>query len=385
MTSQWGAVEQRVVSSTAQLLWAAARPEPDVEAINRALAEGADTDRAATAAIVNRVGPLFWRAVHMAGVAERLDTAAVALEHEHKLRHAQAHIVLPIALVRIVEPLRAAGLQPLIFKGPSVAARYPDPGLRPMDDVDVILPSAAFRTGIDALTRGGWKDVRHSRTAVRRAKDDYDTVLVHPDIPQLPLELHWDVASWHERSTNVRAMTLWRSRQPVELFGIDTFCLPAEEDVVALANHAGKPFHAFDRLMWSVDIAIVIGATRGGLDWDRVAWLAHRWQCRTVLAVALRQARRLGADVPDALTALPAAPHRRASIAAVLDEEWPFTGYDEATAYELRHALADSAIRRAQLFAGELVFGAPTHEIPGRAVRLAGRLMRRWWRRRTAR
>lgn len=377
-----GALEQRVAPPTARVLWAAARPEPAVVAITDALAAGADLDRAATAAIVNRVGPLFWRAMRLAGVVDRLDSVAVALEQEHKLRHAQAHILLPVVLARVVEPLRAAGLEPLIFKGPSVAARYPDPGLRPMDDIDVILPPDAHRAGIDALVRAGWTDGQHRRSAVPRAKDEYDTVLVHPDVPQLPLELHWDVAAWHERSTNVRALSMWQSRRPVELFGIDTFCLPPEEDLVALANHAGKPFHNFDRLMWTVDIAVVIAATGGSLDWDRVASLSVRWQCRTVLAVALRLARRLGADVPEALTALPSAPHRRAPIDAVLDENWPFVGCDAATAYELRHALADSPVRRVELLVGELVFGAPTLHIPGRAVRLAGQLTRRWWHRR---
>lgn len=380
-----GRVEERVSSATAGLLWAAARPDPEAIAITRALDDGADVDRAASAAIANRVAPLFWRALARAGVAERLGPVAASLEQEHELRHAQAHILLPIALDRVVRPLRDAGLEPLIFKGPSVARRYPDPGLRPMDDIDVILPPQSYRSGIDALERAGWIDIRHTRTAVQRAKDDYDTVLVHGDVPQLPLELHWDVASWHERATSVRASTLWEARQRVDLFGVDTFALPPEEDLVALANHAGKPFHNFGRLIWTVDLAVIAETAPVGIDWDRVAWLARRWQCRTVLAVALRHAQRLGAGVPEQLTVLPSATYRREPIMTVLDETWPFVGYDETTAYALRHAFADSPARRAELLVGELVFGAPTRELPGRALRLLGQVTKRGWQRRFSR
>lgn len=369
-------VDVRVSAATARLLWAAARPDPDAAAIETELESGADIDLAATAALANRVGPLYWRALRMAGVDDRLGAAAGPLKEEAKLRRAVADVLLPVALARIVHPLQGAGLDPLIFKGPSVAMRYPEPGLRSMDDIDVVLPARQHRAAIEALKGGGWEETYPPRAAVPRRSDVYDRAFVHRDVPQLPMELHWDVAAWHERATSVRAADLWRARRPVPLFGVNASCLPPEEDLVALANHAGKPFHHFGRLMWSVDLAVVIGATANDLDWERVGWLARRWRCRTVLAVALRQARRLGAEVPETLVALPSARRRRDAIEPVLDERWPFVVPTEAVIYHLRYALADSRVRQAELLLGEVVFDAPTREIPGRAVKLAARIAR---------
>ena len=367
---QGAAVAEPVSLETVRLLWAASRPDPDADAIRAELHNGADVDAAAHTALVNRVGSLFWRALAVAGVQDRVGPRRALLEQEADLRRAQSVVLLPLALDRIVHPLRDVGLQPLIFKGPAVAARYPEPGLRSMDDIDVILPPGSHRAGVDALTRAGWTDVRHQRTAAPRRRDNYDTVLVHPDVPHLPLELHWDVASWHERATSVRAADLWQSRQPLSLFGTDAFGLPPEEELVALANHAGKPFHHFSRLVWSVDLAVVIDTAPEGVDWDRVASLARRWSCRTVLGVGLVHARRLGAEVPDALIALPSRQARRNRILPVLEESWPFVVPDEQMVYQLRYAFSDARARQAQLVLGELVFGAPTGAIPGRALRL---------------
>ena len=57
----------------------------------------------------------------------------------------EAVLLIPRALALAVRPLTDAGLEPVVFKGPAVAARYPKPGLRPMEDIDLLLPRAAPR------------------------------------------------------------------------------------------------------------------------------------------------------------------------------------------------------------------------------------------------
>jgi hypothetical protein len=197
----------------------------------------------------------------------------------------------------------------------------------------------------------------HAASVSSRRRDQYDTVLVHPDVPQLPLELHWDLAAWHERATGVRADDLWRAGRDATRFGVTARCLPPEEDVLALANHAGKPFHNFGRLLWSVDIAVVIAAAGASLDWDRVTWLARRWRCRTVLHVARRHAERLGAEIPSSLLAPPPGAERSATVTTMLHPAWPFVVGQEATAYRRRGALTDTGFRKAGLLLGELALG----------------------------
>jgi hypothetical protein len=357
---------------TVDLLWAIARPFADTQRARQAVDHGADVEAAAVCALVNRVGPLCWRGFQAAGVTDRVGGMEDALAQETLLRRLQAEVLLPHALELIIGPLHGVGLEPLVFKGPALVGRYPAPGLRPMDDVDVILPERQHQVGLDALIRAGWTPVTD------RMGPHYDAYLVHPEVPDLPLELHWELTAWRERANNLRASSLWKQRRPVEMAGVSAYGLPPEHELVALAAHAGKPFHHFNRLVWSVDIAVVVQAAGDTLDWDLVDQLAKRFGCRTVLAVALRHAQRLGADVPDGLMRLRGSRTRRLALGPVLDGEWPFIVAGEGTIHRMRYALTDSFTRRAELFVGEITEEAQPREIPSRALQSTLRAVRRW-------
>jgi hypothetical protein len=359
-------------SDTIDLLWSAARPVPDLPAIRAAVALGADLEALAACALLNRVGPLCWRGLQASGVADQVGEMGAVLERETQLRRLQAQMVLPRALELILGPLQSAGLEPLVFKGPALVDRYPAAGLRPMDDIDVILPAHQHQVGLDALTNVGWTPI------LDRIGEHYDSFLVHRELPDLPVELHWELTAWRERANNLRADSLWEQRRPISIAGLPAYGLPPEQELVALAAHAGKPFHHFNRLVWSVDIVVVVQAAGSALDWDQVGALAKGFRCQTVLAVALRHARRLGADVPDELLRLRGGRTRRVALQPVLEDEWPFVLADEGTVHRLRFALSDSIPRQVELLVGEITQDAHPFEIPGRAFQATQMALRRW-------
>jgi hypothetical protein len=358
--------------ATAALLWAAARPTPDPAAVVRAIDNGADINVAAMAAWAQRVGPLFWRATERAGMTSEIgDAEAGLLRNDAELRRCQEALLLPAALALIVGPLTAAGLEPLLFKGPAVACLYPEPGLRPMDDIDVILPPSQYEAALGAARRAGWEEVKH------RPGDHYDTYLLHPRVPDLPLELHHDIATRGERSNKLRGQDLWNLRTTGECFGIAAHVLPPEENLVALAAHAAKPFHNFERLVWSVDFAVVI--QQAPMDWDRVGAFARSAGCATALAVSLRNAARLGADVPAELCTIAGGATRQAALAPLLDAKWPVSTPAPGVTHRLRYALSDARRSRSSLLAGEIL-ATGFLRAPGQAARLAGLAARQWWR-----
>lgn len=55
----------------------------------------------------------------------------------------------------LLAELTAAGLHPLVMKGPSVAAFYPDPELRTAGDIDLFLPAEEFPLATDMAVRSG--------------------------------------------------------------------------------------------------------------------------------------------------------------------------------------------------------------------------------------
>jgi hypothetical protein len=369
MGTSGGVPDDGARRATASLLWEACRPSLRPAVVSAIADDGADVPWAARVALSQHAGPLLWRALASIGRLDDLGAAEDDVHADYEIRRGQAALLIPLALATATEPLRRAGLEPVVLKGPSLAARYPDPWLRPMEDIDVLLPARDHAAGLEALTNAGW------RTCDGEARHDYDTVLWHPSVPHLPLELHHGLESWRERAHAVSAEDLWARRKPVEYVGVPTFGLPVEDELVMLATHAAKSFHHFQRIIWSVDFAVVIEAAATTLDWGLVAERARTSRCATPLAVALAHARRLGARVPDRVVALPARGWRRAALAPVLDEAWPLGRDRDQVAHRLRYALPDATRDRARLALGEVTARGSWHALP-RAGQLARKALR---------
>ena len=362
---------------TAALLWAACRPQPSADDVRAAVAAGADLTEAAQLAVAQRVSPLLWRALHDAGVTD--DSAAMLeLEQDAKRCRAQSRLVLPQIGRLALAPLAAAGLETLVVKGGALAHRYPDPGLRPMDDLDMLVQHGDADRVAAVLVEGGWQQ---RPTPDRRG---FQRDLVHPSLPGLHIDLHHELSSWRTRANRLTSTQLWDARMPATLFGAPAFVLRPEHEVVFLASHASKPYHGFDRLIWSVDLAVVIAdaEAHGGLDWSRVSELATNARCRTAVAVALTQAARLGAESPPELRTIDAA--RARVLAPVLGDTWPITQRTGGIRNLLRYALVDERRLRLTLAADELSRRG-WWDVPRAAARLVRRTTARYIDRRRAR
>jgi hypothetical protein len=276
----------------------------------------------------------------------------------------EALLLIPRAMELAVTPLIAAELEPVILKGPAVAGRYPRPGLRPMEDIDLLLPRADHARALTALAGAGW-------TLVRAADDEkYDTVLAHPEVPSLFLELHFGLETASQRVTALDPVTLWSCRQPAVVAGTPAFVLPQEVELVVLAAHAGKPHHGFVRLVWIADIAMIVrSATEDGnpVDWQRVRAVAESTHCVTVVGAALAMARRAGVDTPVGLFPLPTRGWRGAAMGQLLSPSWPLT-HLELPGYHLNYALADDPLQRLKIL---LVLRGSGHGIGARVRRVA--------------
>jgi len=356
------AADPAVTVSTSLLLWEACRPEPDPVALRRALDGGADPASAVAAAAEHRLGPLLWRALGAAGSLDWLGPEREGLGAAADAYRMEALLLIPAAVALAVRPLTEAGLEPVVFKGPAVAARYPAPGLRPMEDIDLLLPRAAHAPALAALAAAGWRVVRPG------GADLYDTVLAHDEVPSLLLEVHYGLEGSSQRVTALHPGLLWARRRPLDCAGTPAFGLPPAEELVVLAAHAGKPHHGFARLLWLADLAMVVAdAERRGapIDWDRVAAFAGSSRCRTVVGAALALARRAGVDAPAARFPLPTRGWRGGAVRRLLSVTWPLD-HLELPGYRLNYALTDDPAQRLKIL---LVLLASGHGIGGRVRR----------------
>jgi Uncharacterised nucleotidyltransferase len=218
-----------------------------------------------------------------------------------------------------IEALAASGIETIALKGASLAVlSYDDVGVRPMDDVDLLVPFARARDAIDALQAAGWSPERDDPLAW--TKVHHSLGFAGPDGGHV--DLHW-FALWQPASDD----ELWRGSEPLDLAGADTRT-PCAADQLLLACVHGTPWSPLPPFRWIADAATVVRSGDGNLDWDRFASEAERRRLTVACTAALTYLREeFGVAVPavtlERLRSAPVSRHERAAFKAACRPDSP--------------------------------------------------------------
>lgn len=237
-------------------------------------------------------------------VPEPLRRALDSWHHTMRIRH----LMLARQLSTLLVAAQEAGIVPVILKGAALGATaYPDPALRPMVDIDILVRPHEIAAMAEVMGRLGYvSDEIYYSDAFNRAHG-YHLLFTHTAGDIHAVEVHWRLASrLEERNALSAAMLQARTMQAsvASLPGVagrEAHILTPEAHVVFLATHATKERHVFSELKLLADIAALVGGPQA-VDWTAVACLARQAQARTATYVTLALARALlGARVPPAI------------------------------------------------------------------------------------
>jgi hypothetical protein len=245
----------------------------------------------------HRLGPLLYRHLGVDGpappdVLEQLRQGYVA--------NASRNLYFGATLERILDALDRAGIRAMPLKGAAlIDTVYSDPALRPMADLDVLVPRSRLDEANSVLAALGYR----YRTPIREINEPewmqehhrHDSPLVDPD-GLVKVELHYHVVKG----------------APVERFDLDGFWergrpmapgsphfRPSPDDLVL---HACIHF-TYDRMSTSIaalgqlaDVAWILD--REAIDWDRLIGNARSYGLDEPVFLALFAAHDLGLAVP---------------------------------------------------------------------------------------
>jgi hypothetical protein len=218
-----------------------------------------------------------------------------------------------LQLARLGEILRlfgTAGIDTLVLKGASLIARYyDDPGVRPMADVDVLVPVKDAPTAMRILEAGGWQRPPFDEAELIRRIHG----ISYRDGRGHVCDLHWQlgmnlVIPGHRAES---ADAFWEGSDEIQIAGTRTRALnPADQLLHVIIHGAGS--YSGTTLQWIADSLTILRGTEGRFDWDRlVAESSRRRTFRQVRDALVYLARALGAPVPseaiERLEAVPAA------------------------------------------------------------------------------
>ena len=226
------------------------------------------------------MGPLigWWIQQGLVAAPPRVkDVFARHLDHGRRRRE-----VLGDALARIVQAMRAEGIEPVVMKGLHTGAVYfPDPGTRPAADIDLLVRPADRGQAVEALRKAGFVEIQRTRYAARsewrpidRPHGVHSLELDHVDNPW-SVDLHTALERWY-----FRGLRRGLGDEPfdhatrVSVSGTTVRVLAQPYVTAFLALHASHDL-AQMQLVRLVELVLIIRADllRRALDWAAFASL----------------------------------------------------------------------------------------------------------------
>ena len=210
-------------------------------------------------------------------------------------------LALAQELRRVLRALGDAGVPTVVLKGAYLAhAVYPHPALRPMADLDLLVPRERLEAAEGVALALGYRP-QGSPEEQRRTRQGHRHLptLAHPERRTL-LEVHWHLVR-PDSPLHFPLGGLWARVRPARVAGTEALALAPADLLLHLCLNffLDRRYRTYAALGQLCDIAVVAGPSGAALDWDLLQReaLAHRLagpvHCALHAAAAL-----LGAPVP---------------------------------------------------------------------------------------
>lgn len=215
--------------------------------------------------------------------------------------------------------LHAAGIETLLLKGaPLAILHYGSPGLRPMADVDILVPTSRALAAIRLLRERGWKPVD---TGTGRPEDVIG--LRHSEGFQRSdgamIDLHWNALLQPFRDDD-----LWACAVDVELGGVPTRAPCPTDQLLLVVVHSLLHGESDGSLRWVADSTMLLRSAGPNIDWDRLVDAARRRAVTLPMTSGLAYLRTFNCAVPEGviseLARSPARRLERAAFHAIADD-----------------------------------------------------------------
>ncbi len=205
-----------------------------------------------------RLLPLLYANLHDLGVAD----PALA-RYKNVYRHARLHNqVLTRQALEALELLAGAGIEGMLLKGIAfIALYYGQFGLRPMNDIDVMVRPETAEQAVDVLLGAGWR-VKHPDWTVKWMIAHGHAVTLERGASEL--DLHWRVLQDRYYISDEQC---WTEGQTVAISGKPAKTLSDTDHLLHTCVH-GARWNEVSPIRWVADAAFIL--RRGSIDWSRL-------------------------------------------------------------------------------------------------------------------
>ncbi|WP_165360565.1 nucleotidyltransferase family protein [Candidatus Chloroploca sp. Khr17] len=279
----------------------------------------------------NLVGMLAWRLKQpslIGCVPERVQAQLSQIQRTAAVRG----LVHQAELHRVLRALGAVGVQPVVYKGALVAhTLYPEPGCRPMGDIDLWIADDEVPRAWQAMEGLGYQQRSKSRRPLALQRERDGEIQFYSDAPGHGLiELHWGVfaGEWLRWASSVDRAGVRERIEPIDLLGHPVYRLAHEDALIQLAVHAAINHQLSGNALRSLlDVALL---AQQRLDWATVAQRVQAWGLATAVSLVfalVAEIYRVPA-ILSGLALLPLPVHRYKLVTHFIDAQRIIEGYD---------------------------------------------------------
>ena len=197
-------------------------------------------------------------------------------------------------LARVIDLLGAAGHETIVLKGAALVLRHHlgEVGVRPMEDVDVLVRTERADDAWRLMVERGWRPAGLVASYPSHAR-----VLIDDD--GIACDLHRHVL--RESGGPARDRVYWAGARPLSCLGRKTLALNPTDHLTHVCTHGARWNYATASLRWIVDALTILREDGAAIDWARL--IEHARRDRPVafaLGFTLPYLRgEFGAGVPD--------------------------------------------------------------------------------------
>lgn len=175
------------------------------------------------------------------------------------------HQILFAGRPALLAALHARGIPTMVLKGAALALSvYRDPGVRPMEDFDLLVPRRRALEAMAVLESEGLRPVVPDH---ERLVEVSHACLFEQD-HERAVDLHWRLLATDSRP---RADdSFWADARSLLVGGVPTLALSPADQLLHTAEH-GVRYDPVPPLRWLADATLIIRTAGRDLDWDRLA------------------------------------------------------------------------------------------------------------------
>lgn len=221
------------------------------------------------------------------------ESAQTSLRHIYSSAWMNNHTIFK-ELTTLAKRFSQAEIPAVVLKGACFALTiYPDIGLRPMGDLDLLVSGLKLSAAVGIARSLGYEDTVPEASPGLGDLLRHEIGLQKTGSPSIRLELHHSLVANRSFSYAVPVDWFWEQTEPLDAsesnMGLDTLLMLTPTAQVlysaahAMLQHGGKNAP----LRWFYDLDRLIRVYAGRLDWDLLLYQARLFDWGSALAVAL--------------------------------------------------------------------------------------------------